>query len=119
MSDGTSTFLFYDNFDGSSIDTTKWATGGSGTRTVSNGIVKQVISGSGVSEILTGKTDNTGNNIVIGFKHRVDQDSGSYSAERIGIDSDYKVAFSNNGGNVKQFLNENTAWGPTIGTLQS
>ena len=116
-SDGTSTFLFYDSFDGSSIDTTKWAVGGTGTRTVSNSIVKQLISGSGAKETLTGITDNTGNNIVTGFKHRVDQDSGSNSAERIGIQNDYKVVFSNNGGNIKQFLNENTAWGPTFGTF--
>ena len=117
VSDGTSTFLFYDNFDGTSIDTTKWAVGGTGTRTVSNSIVKQLISGSGAKETLTGITDNTGNNIVTGFKHRVDQDSGSNSAERIGIQNDYKVVFSNNGGNIKQFLNENTAWGPTFGTF--
>ena len=112
----TSTFLFYDNFD-YDIDTTKWAVGGTGTRTVSNSIVKQLISGSASKETLTGITDNTGNNIVTGSKHRVDQDSGSNSAERIGIQNDYKVVFSNNGGNIKQFLNENTAWGPIFGTF--
>jgi len=115
LSNGEETFVFFDHFEGNGIDTAKWQLAGSGTRTVGNSIVKQGVSGSGTAESMTGITDKTGDNIVLGVRHRVVQATAQYCGGRYGVQSDYKVAFHNNGGTQKQFLNEATAWGNTLG----
>jgi len=114
-SDGNTTFLFFDDFKEVTIDTTKWSLAGTGSRTVSDGVVRQKISGSYVAESMTAITDNTNSNVVFGVRHRVVQATSPYCGGRYGVKSDYKVAFHNNGGTNKQFLNEGTAWGNIIG----
>jgi len=68
-----------------------------------------------VAESMTAITDNTNSNVVFGVRHRVVQATSPYCGGRYGVKSDYKVAFHNNGGTNKQFLNEGTAWGNIIG----
>ncbi|XRP97777.1 DUF2341 domain-containing protein (plasmid) [Methanocaldococcus sp. 16A] len=67
--DGNKVFLFFDDFNGTSLDTNKWALSGSGTVSVGNGTLTVSPPGDGSTEAVY-SIDTFSPQIVVGFYHK-------------------------------------------------
>jgi hypothetical protein len=70
-SDGVNTFPFFDTFDGSALDETKWTWGGNGSKTVSDDIIAMNIAASRSNNSITAITDQTGYDHISVIKMRL------------------------------------------------
>jgi hypothetical protein len=122
-SDGTSTFAFFDDFNGSSLDTTKWTdTTSSGIRTFANSLMSVYISGTSDWNTITAKTDTNNATVVTGAKLRSNAATAIDCDARVGIKTTgnsvgAKIALHANPSLYIVPLNESVAWGTNLQTF--
>ena len=127
VSDGDATFPFFDDFDGTSLDTSKWTdTSSSGTRTISNSIYNVSMSwaGSPTHNTITAKTDTNDATVITCARMRGTTQSTQDCGVRLGIKSSStnvgaKLCLQPDGAgptyNIRP-LNEAVAWGDILQT---
>jgi len=116
-SNGANTFVFFDDFNDNSIDTTKWQTF-NGSWSETTGIMRQTSTATQDPKKCIAKSAPTGNNYA--FRAKVRVDSGTNTDERAGVSIKnnttdgraYNYVFHNHSTkNTAQFLNDLVAWG--------
>ncbi|MFA5714132.1 MAG: DUF2341 domain-containing protein [Candidatus Paceibacterota bacterium] len=121
-SDGNSTFVFFDDFNGLSLDTTKWtSTASSGVRTFANSLMSVSISGPLSWNTITAKTDTNNATVITGSKLRSNTATSNDCDARVGIkttgnDIGAKLTLHSNAFYIAP-LNENVAWGTNLQTF--
>ncbi|OPZ42982.1 MAG: hypothetical protein BWY93_01536 [Euryarchaeota archaeon ADurb.BinA087] len=125
-SSGTNVFEFFDDFDGTSLDTSKWTdTSSTGTRTISNSIYHVSMSGTGspTHNVITAKTDTNDATVITCARMRgttQSQDCGvRLGIKSSGTDVGAKLCLQPDGDgptyNIRP-LNEQVAWGDILQT---
>lgn len=125
-SSGTNVFEFFDDFDGTSLDTSKWTdTSSTGTRTISNSIYHVLLSGKGnpTNNTITAKTDTNDATVITCARLRGTTQSAHDCGVRLGIKSSgtdvgAKLCLRPDKGptyNIRP-LNEQVAWGDILQT---
>jgi hypothetical protein len=124
-SNGTHTFLVFDDFSGTSLNTNIWTNKNVDSTTFSNGIMTTSVNNKDPTKLIA-TTAPTGDNIAIRAYFRTT--GGSDSDQRMGVGiktrtSDgygYNYVLHNfQSMNAIQFLNDWVAWGPTPETIWS
>ena len=85
VSNGTQVFEFFDDFEGTSLDTSKWVEGGSGSITISNSIVS-IAADSGIKCIDSEQTFGVG----ISLRARVQAQNVGTGNRWLGLGTDYQ-----------------------------
>jgi len=122
LSSGDNTFLFFDDFTGSSLNTTKWTdTASSGTRSFSNSLMNVSITGSNTHNCITAISDINDATVITGTKIRVSTCSTTSCGARLniktsGITVGAVFAFHSPTTGEYQLLpgNESISWGTVL-----
>ncbi|MDD4409660.1 MAG: DUF2341 domain-containing protein [Candidatus Pacebacteria bacterium] len=104
-SDGENTFIFFDGFDGTSLNASKWDSSGPGTITVSDGTLKVIVATPAWTTIQSKSSYNVNYPIAQRFSCKISSDNISY---QLGMRNDHAIMVDRwQGGDVSRWVTYN------------